>query len=85
MLEVKIEEAVREKLNEKIKKILDNENFKNLQLSSKKSIFESTLEKIIAKKETLKKIENKTSIVQKKIEVYEIVENKLKEVMSGFK
>jgi len=85
VLEVKIEEAVREKLNEKIKKILDNENFKNLQLSSKKSIFESTLEKIIAKKETLKKIENKTSIVQKKIEVYEIVENKLKEVMSGFK
>ncbi len=84
VLEVKIEEAVKQKLNEKINKILNNGNFKVLQLTSKKSIFESTLEKITAKKETLEKIENKTSIVQKKIEVYEIVEDKLKEVMNGF-
>jgi hypothetical protein len=84
VLEVKIEEAVKKKLDEKINKILNNGNFKALQLTSKKSIFESTLEKMTAKKETLKKIENKTSIVQKKIEVYEIVEDKLKEVMYGF-
>ncbi|NUJ97871.1 hypothetical protein HGA92_03750 [Candidatus Gracilibacteria bacterium] len=83
VLEAKIEEAVKQKLEEKIKIIRENEKFKKLSEESKRSIFESTLKRIVAKKEILEKIENKTSIVQKKIEVYEIVEKRLKEVIKS--
>lgn len=85
ILEEKIEEAVTIKVEEKIKKILENEKFKALDIDSQRRVFEVTFEKIKEKKEILNNIESKTTIIDKKIEVYNIVEDKLIEVIESIK
>lgn len=85
VLEAKIEESVTLKVDEKISKILENEKFKLLNAESQVRVFEMTFQKISEKKEILKKIESKTTIIDKKIEIYTIVENKLIEVIESIK
>lgn len=85
ILDEKMQNAVQEKLNEKIKSILDNQKFQTLSYESKTQIFSSVLKKSQEKKWLLQQIEFKTSLVQKKIEIYEIVEQKLIEVIQGLK
>lgn len=85
ILDEKMQNAVQEKLNEKIKSILDNQKFQALSYESKTQIFSSVLKKSQEKKWLLQQIEFKTSLVQKKIEIYEIVEQKLIEVIQGLK
>lgn len=85
VLEVKIEESVAIKVEEKISKILENEKFKLLDTESQVRVFEMTLKKISEKKDILRKIESKTTIIDKKIEIYTIVENKLNEVIESIK
>lgn len=83
VLEAKIEESVTIKVDEKINKILENEKFKLLNTESQVRVFEMTFQKISKKKDILSKIESKTTIIDKKIEIYTIVENKLKEVIES--
>lgn len=83
VLEAKIEESVTLKVDEKITKILENEKFKLLNTESQVRVFEMTFQKISEKKDILRKIESKTTIIDKKIEIYTIVENKLKEVIES--
>lgn len=85
VLEAKIEESVAIKVEEKISKILENEKFKLLDTESQVRVFEMTLKKISEKKDILRKIESKTTIIDKKIEIYTIVENKLNEVIESIK
>ncbi len=83
-LSERIREIAEERLNSKIKTILENEKFNELSLEGKKRVFDSMLDKIESKKEKLVNMQNKASIVKKKIEIYdiayEIVENAIKEL-----
>lgn len=73
----RIENIVREKVWEKIKEIQSKEKYILLSQSEKILLFEKTLEKTIWKRWELENIENKSSIIQKKIELYKIIEMEL--------
>lgn len=84
MLDEKIRQLIKEKVGEKIQKLLDNPNFVSLENAKKKLVFEATLKKIQEKKESLRKIYDQTTFVEKKIEIYSVVEEKLKEYIAKY-
>ena len=84
LLDEKIKELLTEKISQKINNLLQNPKFIVLEIEKKKAIFQATLQKITEKKESLKNIHDQTTFAQKKVEIYTIVEDKLKEVIAGF-
>jgi hypothetical protein len=54
-----------------------NPDFKLLSLDSKIKVFQKILEKIKERKETLTIIKDKTTILEKKIEIFELFEEKI--------
>ena len=84
VLDERIRVVIEKKLDEKISKILSDERFTKLDIEAKKQLFVITLEKLRVRKEVLVSMTNKTSLVDKKIETYNIIEQKLIEVMNWF-
>ena len=82
VLDERIRVVIEKKLDEKISKILSDERFTKLDIEAKKQLFVITLEKLRVRKEVLVSMTNKTSLVDKKIETYNIIEQKLIEVMN---
>ena len=73
----RIENLIREKLSEKIALLKEKKKFQILSKDGKILFFSKALEKTTSKREILENIENKTSIIQKKIELYQIIEAEL--------
>ena len=84
VLDERIRVVIEKKLDEKISKILSDERFTKLDIEAKKQLFVITLEKLRIRKEALNSMPDKTSLVHKKIETFNIIEQKLIEVMNGF-
>jgi hypothetical protein len=84
LLDEKIKQLLKEKISEKINNLLQNPKFTVLETEKKRAVFEATLTKITQKKDSLKGIHDQTSLAQKKIEIYEIVEEKLREMIAQF-
>lgn len=84
LLDEKIRSIVSLKIEEKIQLLQNHPKFIPLSTDQKKAVFEATLKKISEKKQTLKNIYDKTTIVEKKIEIYEIIEEKLKTIISQY-
>nr|MDD3719804.1 hypothetical protein [Candidatus Gracilibacteria bacterium] len=80
-LKNEIDELINKKIDEKIDIIKNNEKFKILDLEKRKALISKTIEKI---KEKLNDIEVTTEN-QKKIDIYNIVIQKLEEVFSELK
>lgn len=83
-LDERIRLVIEKKLDEKIWEILANERFIQLDVDSKKQLFAITLDKLRIQREKFQSITDKTSLVNKKIETYDIIEEKLIEVMNWF-
>lgn len=83
-LDERIRIVIEEKLDEKITKILSDERFSKLSPEAKKQLFLITLEKLRIKRGDFTSIKDKTSLVHKKIETYNIIEEKLIEVIDQF-
>ena len=84
VLDERIRLVIERELDEKISKILTDERFVRLNVEAKKQLFVITLEKLRIRKEALNSMPDKTSLVHKKIETFNIIEQKLIEVMNGF-
>ncbi len=84
VLDERIRMVIEKKLDEKISKILADKRFAQLDNDSKKQLFIITLEKLRTKKEGLTSLTEKTSLIDKKIETFNIIEQKLIEVMNWF-
>ena len=84
VLEERIRIVIEKKLDEKISKILSDERFTRLSEDKKKQMFLITLEKLRIKRLELTSLTEKTSLVDKQIETYNIIEEKLLEVMEWF-
>lgn len=82
VLDERIRLVIEKKLDEKISKILADKRFTKLDNDSKKQLFIITLEKLRTKKEGLTSLTEKTSLIDKKIETFNIIEEKLIEVMN---
>ena len=84
VLEERIRNSISERLNIKIGEILANEEFIKLEIDIKRNLFQTTIEKAEAKQQELEAIPNKTTIINQKIEVYNIMKQKLTEAMETF-
>jgi len=84
VLEERIRNSISERLNIKIGEILANEEFIKLEIDIKRNLFQTTIEKAEAKQQELEAIPNKTTIINQKIEVYNIMKQKLTEAMGTF-
>lgn len=84
VLEERIRHSISEKLDIKIAEILANERFIKLETEAKKNLFQITIEKAEVKQQELEAILNKTTIINQKIEVYNIMKQKLTEAMQTF-
>jgi len=84
VLEERIRNSISERLNIKIGEILANEEFIKLEIDIKRNLFQTTIEKAEAKQQELEAILNKTTIINQKIEVYNIMKQKLTEAMETF-
>ncbi len=67
-----LRKVIVKKLNEKIKKIKENPKFINLNTKRKIELFTLTLKKLSKKKEDLYNMKEQTTIIKKKLEIYEI-------------
>ncbi len=84
-LDEKIRAAIDKRIDDKINDILRNPDFLALKLESKLSIFQRILEKISERKDTLTAIKEKTTIVDKKIELFELFESKIQDIIQNLK
>jgi len=75
----RIEKLIRAKISENIERLKQKPKYQWLTLEWKIFFFEKALEKTTSKKLEFENIEHKTSIIQKKVELYQIVEQSLKD------
>ena len=77
ILDERIRKIVATRIDEKIQVILTNPDYINLSQDSKISVFQKILIKIQERKNTLLLIKNKTTILEKKIEIFQLFEEKI--------
>lgn len=84
-LDKKFEELIIEKLNLRIESLKNNENFILLSVGEKKEVINRIILKIKVSLDNINSIPNKTDILMKKIEVYEIIIDELEDIRDNIK
>jgi len=84
ILNEKLKIIIKNKIKEKIDNLKNNTKFKTLNNSIKKEVLLKTVEKIKIKIGKLYDIENRTTIILKKIEIYNIAIEKINELYSEY-
>lgn len=79
---LKLQELIDEKIEEKINSFKNSEKFLNLEKEQKENVVKSIMLKVDEQIEELNKLENKTSIWISKSEMYDIIKQKLQELLS---
>lgn len=82
-LDEKIRVTIEQRIGKKISDILQNSDFLTLKVDSKLSVFQKILEKVKERKDALTVIKEKTTIVDKKIELFELFQNKIEETIQS--
>jgi len=84
ILNEKLKIIIKNKLEEKIIKLKNNFNFKLLTDKQKRNVLLETVRKINLKIDTLRNTDNKTTIILKKIEIYNMAIEKITELSNEY-
>lgn len=76
-LDNRIEILIKKRLTEKLTELKTSEKYISLSTENKVLLFQKTLEKTVSKRKDLEALENRTNVIEKRIEIYFIVEDAL--------